>query len=84
MALTYGQPQEYEELEPISSAILEGSLHAVTVWSSPRWAQLRKLRNLGDASSRLYNGVNYERGQQSFQQMGVELKGTWEKYTGIQ
>ncbi|WP_217451763.1 hypothetical protein [Metallosphaera tengchongensis] len=37
------------------------------------------MRKLADASSRLYNEVNYER-QQSFQQKGVDFKGTWEKY----
>jgi len=44
----------------------------------PNGFQERKLRRLANISAKLFNEINYERGQQFFREGRVDFKGTYE------
>jgi len=83
-----GQLLGDEGREPISPAIPEGGVQEVkhagrrtnVVRLLPSGSQERKLGRLASTSAKLFNEVNYERGQQFFRGEGVDLEGTYRKY----
>jgi Probable transposase. len=77
-----------EERELTTPAIPEEGIHEVefknkrtnVVRLLPNGFQERKLRRLADTSAKLFNGLNYERRQQFFQEKEVDFRGTRNKY----
>jgi len=94
--LSSGQLSEHEEREPtLIPAMPEEGTYEVefknrrtnVVRLLPNGFQERKLRRLANISAKLFNEVNYERGQQFFHGEKVDFKETWdkcyEKYKGV-
>jgi len=86
--LSFGQPSEDEEREPISPAMPEEGISEVefknrrtnVVRLLPNGYRERKLRRLANTSAGLFNEINYERRQQFFHGEKVGFKETWDKY----